>query len=142
MNASTNALAAKDKEWAKLRSQRVWDESVVKSWDTVMWEAVEAGKYINIGKYSESALKKASELQDDDEQIGETGPKRKLNGAAAGATTNPQTDRKTKMRMHTNTERAHKALREARLTRGMILDSHMQSEPNRIQKIALARVKS
>ena len=68
MNASTKALAAKDKEWSKLWVQEVWDEKVVKGWDTVIWEAQEANKYIHIGKLFGICVEKGSELADDDER--------------------------------------------------------------------------
>ena len=66
MNASTKALAAKDEEWSKLWSQKVWDESIVKSWGTVCWEAAAAGKFIRIGKLFGLCVEKGSELQGDD----------------------------------------------------------------------------
>ena len=68
MNASTKALAAKDKEWTKLWSQEVWGESIVKGWDTVVWEAQMANKYIHIGKLFGICVEKGSELADDDER--------------------------------------------------------------------------
>lgn len=68
MNGSSKALAAKDKEWSKLWSQKVWDENIVKGWDNVMWEAQLANKYIHIGKLFGICVEKGSELQDDDER--------------------------------------------------------------------------
>ena len=68
MNASTKALAGKDKEWSKLWSQKVWDETIVKGWDTVVWEAQMANKYIHIGKLFGICVEKGSELADDDER--------------------------------------------------------------------------
>lgn len=68
MNASTKALATKDKEWSKLWVQEVWGGKVVEGWDTVVWEAQMANKYIHIGKLFGICVEEGSELADGDER--------------------------------------------------------------------------
>ena len=62
-----------DKEWANLRSQKVWDETVVREWDEVAAEAVREGKERHFGWLFGICVEKNSELPEGD-------PLRKMKG--------------------------------------------------------------
>ena len=67
MRAQPKAMAAKDKEWGKLWSQKVWDETVVKGWSQVAQEARIQNRSIHLGKLFGICVEKGSELPIDDE---------------------------------------------------------------------------
>ena len=50
MRAHKEALLAQEKEWKKVWDEKVWDESIVRSWNQKANEARRTGKYIHLGK--------------------------------------------------------------------------------------------
>ena len=60
------ALEARDKEWRRLRSKQVWDESVGREWDDVAKEARLRGEEVDMGRLFGICIEKGSELPADD----------------------------------------------------------------------------
>ena len=50
MNGNAKAIASQVTEWSKLWDQKVWDDSMFKSYNNVRYEAQRAGRDIHIGK--------------------------------------------------------------------------------------------
>ncbi len=68
LRAEAKAQAAMKKEWGNLWGQKVCDDSVVKSWGTVGWEARRRGTYVHLGRLFGICVEKGSELPADDER--------------------------------------------------------------------------
>lgn len=64
MRAHKEALLAQEKEWRKLWDQKVWGETVVRSWNQIAIEARRTGKYIHLGKLFGICVENWSELPD------------------------------------------------------------------------------
>ncbi len=59
---NADARAALDCEWKRLRDKFVWDESVVREWSDVAWEAQSNGTEVNLGYLFALCVEKNSEL--------------------------------------------------------------------------------
>eukprot|EP00972_Heterocapsa_arctica_P047273 6974053-Heterocapsa_arctica.AAC.1 len=47
--SNAGARAALDSEWKRLCDKHVWDESIVREWSAVAWEAQQKGTEVNLG---------------------------------------------------------------------------------------------